>query len=108
MLLDDHAKRILAYRDPVDMRKQFTGLVALVQSALGKDPLSGDLYVFFNRRCTILKAVYWDRTGYCLFSKRLEQGRFVLPGTETTHELDGRTLQLILDGIHLGRKRRLR
>ena len=62
MLLADHAKRILAYRNPVDMRKQFTGLVALVQSALGKDPLSGDLFVFFNRRRTILKAVYWDRT----------------------------------------------
>jgi transposase len=108
MLLADHAKRILAYRNPVDMRKQFTGLVALVQSALGKDPLSGDLFVFFNRRRTILKAVYWDRTGYCLFSKRLEQGRFVLPGTETTHELDDRTLQLILDGIHLGRKRHMR
>ncbi len=90
------------------MRKQFDGLVALVQNALVEDPLSGTVYVFFNRRRNILKAVYWDRTGFCLFAKRLEHGRFVLQGTERTRSLDDRTMRLLLDGIQLGRRRRVR
>jgi len=101
-------RRILAYREPVDMRKQFDGLVALVKSAVGEDPLSGDLFVFFNRRGNIVKAVYWDRTGFCLFAKRLERGRFVLPGSDRKRELSEQALRLILDGIELGRRRRMR
>lgn len=108
MLWSETPRRILAYREPVDMRKQFDGLVALVKSAVGEDPLSGSVYVFFNRRHNILKAVYWDRTGFCLFAKRLEHGRFVLQGTATHRELDERTMRLLLDGIQLGRRRRMR
>ena len=107
-MLWSEPRRILAYREPVDMRKQFNGLVGLVQNALGEDPLSGSAYVFFNRRRNILKAVYWDRTGFCLFAKRLEHGRFVLQGTETTRVLDDRTMRLLLDGIQLGRRQRMR
>lgn len=107
-MLGSPSRRILAYREPVDMRKQFNGLVGLVQNAIREDPLSGTVYVFFNRRRTILKAVYWDRTGFCLFAKRLEQGRFVLPGDEKTRQLDDRTMRLLLDGIRLGRRRRVR
>ena len=72
-------RRILAYNEPVDMRKSFNGLVALVQSVLLEDPLSGSLFVFFNRRGNYMKLVTWDRTGYCLFAKKLERGRFRLP-----------------------------
>lgn len=108
MLWSDGSPRILAYRHAVDMRKQFDGLVALVQNTLGEDPLSGTVYVFFNRRRNILKAVFWDRTGFCLFAKRLEHGRFVLQGTETTRTLDDRAMRLLLDGIQLGRRRRMR
>ena len=107
-MLWSESRRILAYREAVDMRKQFNGLVGLVQNALGEDPLSGSVYVFFNRRRNILKAVYWDRTGFCLFAKRLEHGRFVLQGTESTRQLDDRTMRLLLDGIQLGRRRRVR
>jgi len=102
------SRRILAYREPVDMRKQFDGLVGLVRSAVGEDPLSGTVYIFFNRRRNILKAVYWDRTGYCLFAKKLEHGRFLLQGSERTRLLDDRTLRLLLDGIQLGRRRAMR
>jgi len=102
------SRRILAYREPVDMRKQFDGLVGLVRSAVGEDPLSGTIYVFFNRRRNILKAVYWDRTGFCLFAKKLEYGRFLLQGSESTRLLDDRTLRLLLDGIQLGRRRAMR
>jgi len=108
MLWTEGSRRILAYREAVDMRKQFNGLVGLVQNALGEDPLSGSVYVFFNRRRNILKAVYWDRTGFCLFAKRLEHGRFVLQGDEKTRQLDDRTMRLLLDGIQLGRRRRVR
>ena len=90
------------------MRKSFDGLITLVQTALEEDPLSGSLYVFINRRRTYVKAVYWDRTGFCLFAKRLERGCFVLPGNDERFELSERTFQLLLDGIVLGRGRRLR
>lgn len=101
-------RRILAHRDPVDMRRSFDGLVAVVKNELREDPLSGTLFVFVNRKRTYLKAVYWDRTGFCLFAKRLERGRFAIPGRSRTEELDERTLRLILDGIPLGSRGAMR
>ena len=89
------------------MRKQFLGLVALVQNVLHEDPLSDCLYVFFNRRGNYLKLVTWDRTGYCLFAKKLERGRFRLPSGEAKQEISERTFRLILDGIVLGNRRRI-
>ena len=106
MLFQREIRRILAYRHPVDMRKQFDGLVAIVRNELQEDPLSGSLYVFINRRRNYVKLVYWDRTGYCLFAKRLERGRFTLPGDADTFELTEQTFRLLLDGILLGGKRR--
>lgn len=108
MLFSTTPRKILAYREPVDMRKSFDGLIALTKSALGEDPLSGSLFVFFNRRRNYLKLVYWDRTGFCLFAKRLERGRFGLPGTDRKYELSEQAFRLVLDGIELGRKRRMR
>jgi len=89
------------------MRKSFNGLVAVVQNVLGEDPLSDTLFVFFNRRGNYMKLVTWDRTGYCLFAKKLEQGRFRLPTGEATQEISERTFRLILDGIVLGNRRRV-
>jgi transposase len=97
--------RILAYRHPVDMRNSFAGLVALVKTVLSEDPLSGTLYVFSNRRRTLVKAVDWDRTGFCLFAKRLERGHFVLPGGDERFELSEQAFRLLLDGIVLGMRR---
>lgn len=101
MHLAREVTRILACRQPVDMRNSFDGLVALVKNAVNEDPLSGSLYVFINRRRTHMKAVYWDRTGFCLFAKRLESGRFVLPGDGEKCELTERAFSLLLDGIVL-------
>ena len=98
-------RRILAYAAPVDMRKSFNGLVGLVHSVLGEDSLSGDIYLFVNRRGNLLKLLVWDRTGYCLFAKRLEQGRFQLPSAAPKQTLSEQALGLILDGIVLGRRR---
>jgi len=107
VFLPSAPRRIMAYSEPVDMRKQFNGLVALVQNALQEDPLSGDLFVFFNRRSNYMKLVTWDRTGYCLFAKKLEQGKFRLPSGETKQEISERAFRLILDGIVLGNRRRI-
>ena len=89
------------------MRKSFNGLVAVVQNVLGEDPLSDTLFVFFNRRGNYMKLVTWDRTGYCLFAKKLEQGRFRLPSGEAKQEISERAFRLILDGIMLGGRRRI-
>jgi transposase len=105
--LAGEVSRILAYRQPVDMRKSFDGLIGLVRSALDEDPLSGTLYVFSNRRRTYVKAVYWDRTGFCLFAKKLERGRFVLPADAERFELSEQAFRLLLDGIVLGGARRI-
>ena len=101
-------RRILAYTRPVDMRKSFDGLVGVVQTVLREDPLSDTVFVFFNRRGNYLKLIYWDRTGFCLFAKRLEHGRFRLPQGDEKQELSERVFSLLLDGIVLGPKRRMR
>lgn len=70
------ARRIFAYTQPTDMRKSFLGLLALVQPRFREDPYSGNLFVFVNRRGNYVKILAWDRTGFSLYAKRLEQGRF--------------------------------
>lgn len=67
------------YRDPCDMRKSFNGLSGLVRNELGKEPAGGDVFVFLNRTRTHLKLLHWERGGFVLYYKRLEQGTFTLP-----------------------------
>ncbi len=62
-----------------DMRKGFNGLSALAEKVLEQDPYSGHLFVFRGRRGDLIKVIWWDGQGACLFSKRLERGRFVWP-----------------------------
>jgi transposase len=102
MWFTPEVRRILAYREPVDLRKSIDGLVGLVKSVLAEDPLSGSVFVFFNRRGNYVKLVVWDRTGWCLVAKRLEHGRFRLPGEARTQEVSIQVFQLLLDGIALG------
>jgi len=91
------------------MRYGFDRLAVLAQTVLGHDPFSGHLFVFFNKRGDRCKILSWDRSGFCLWYKRLEQGVFRLPG----HEMDTRRLEvniaelsLILEGIDLAGARR--
>jgi transposase len=67
---------VYAFGSPTDLRKGFDGLSGLVTEELGQDPLSGDLFLFVNRSQTLAKVLVWDGTGLCVYSKRLEQGRF--------------------------------
>jgi transposase len=67
---------VWAFGEPVDMRKGFDGLSALVTNELGRDPLSGDLFLFANRTRKRAKVLMWDGTGLCVYAKRLERGRF--------------------------------
>jgi transposase len=91
---------------PVDARKSFDGLAAVVESQFGLAPLSGHLFVFLNRRGHVAQMLFWDRNGFCIVKKRLEAGSFRLaraPATaEATHvEIDAAELALMLEGIEL-------
>lgn len=103
--------RFFLYAHATDMRKSFDGLSGLVTSALSRDPTSGDVYVFLNRRRDRMKLLLWDRTGFWLFYKRLEQGTFQLPTTvaeQASLELRYDELLLILEGIDLASIKRRR
>jgi len=93
---------VYAYGAPVDMRKGFDGLSALVMNDLGHDPLAGDFYVFTNRTRKRAKVLLWDGTGLCIYAKRLEQGRFAClwrePPTAAPLRLTMSELQLFLEG----------
>lgn len=102
MRLLEQRGRVFVYGRPTDMRKGFAGLQALVLQGLGEDPLSGDLFVFVNRRRTFIKCLVWDRTGFVILYKHLERGRFQLRNSAEKVELDRRRLELFLDGIEVG------
>jgi transposase len=91
------SQRYFLYREPTDMRKGFDGLSGLVTDALGRDPLSGEVFVFVNRRRTHIKLLVWDRSGFVLYYKRLEQGTFALPTAEGY--LSWHQLVLMLEGV---------
>ena len=83
-----------------DMRKGFDGLSMLAQQVLAQDPFSGHLFVFRGKRGDLLKILYWDGQGFCLFAKRLEKGRFVWPLTkEGSVTLTPAQLSMLLEGI---------
>ena len=100
--------RILLRRTPTDMRKSFDGLSGIVRGEFDRDPLAGDVFVFVNRRGNMLKALYWDRDGLALWSKRLERGRFA-PLGQGPPEIGREELALLLEGVRariIGRSRR--
>jgi transposase len=83
-----------------DMRKGFDGLAALVQDHLRHDPFSGQAFVFRGRQGRLIKVLWWDGQGLCLFAKRLEKGRFVWPATTgAAAALTPAQLAMLLEGI---------
>jgi transposase len=92
--------RIFLRPGSTDLRKGAKGLVVLVQEALEKDPFSDAVYLFCNRERKLLKAVWWDRTGFWLAQKRLERDRWPWPESgEEAREIGAEELRLLLDGI---------
>jgi transposase len=84
-----------------DMRKQFDGLAALVQSQLSMRAQCGDWFVFINKRRTQIKVLYYHQGGYCLWSKRLEKGTFAkVVGDDSKIALYSAQLQCLIDGIY--------
>lgn len=107
MFFPEGGVRVFVYGQPTDMRKSFDGLYALVRNALLQDPLSGALFVFINRRGTQTKVLYWDRTGLCVWAKRLEQGRLVSDWrTMRDRQMDWTELKLLLEGIEPARRKK--
>ena len=85
-----------------DMRKSINGLSIIVESQFDLDPFSGHLFVFCNRRSTIMKILYWDRNGFCLWQKRLEKERFKWPKTTgSTMMIEERELMWLMEGLEI-------
>jgi transposase len=104
--------RVYLCLSPCDMRKSFDGLAGLVRGHLMMDPLSGHLFVFGSRRRDRVKILYWDRDGFALWSKRLEEGTFALPFAASDesprHEITAQELSALLSGIDLSQATRRR
>jgi transposase len=101
--------RVWARPCPTDLRKGYNGLYGLVQNELGRDPLGGDLFLFVNRKRNSCKVLLWDGTGLCIFSKRLEKGRFAKLWRDDADVLTLTTseLQLFIEGCVLLARQRL-
>jgi transposase len=95
--------RVFAYPRAADLRKGYDGLYGLVQSAMGGNVLSGDLFLFVNRRRDACKVLVWDGTGLCIFQKRLERGRFASLWRDdaTSVQLTTNELALFIEGCTL-------
>jgi len=94
--------RVFVCTLPTDMRRSFDSLAAMVEGILKQDPFSGHLFVFRNRNRDKVKVLWWDRGGYAIHYKRLEDGVFRLPESDDgSVELDAADLALVLDGVEL-------
>jgi transposase len=90
------------YRKACDMRKSFDGLSGLVSNELGRDPLSGEVFIFLNRRGNLIKLLRWEAGGFVLYYKRLEEGTFSPPILEERSTLiKWPELVLMLEGIEM-------
>jgi len=100
MFSPTHSVRVYIATGITDMRKSINGLSILVADQLDLDPLSGHLFAFCNRKRDIIKILYWDRNGFCLFHKRLEKHKFQWPETaKGVLNIHGHELSWLLDGL---------
>ena len=110
MLMLSRSVRIFIAAQPTDMRRSFDRLAEETRRVIGQDPLAGHFFVFFNRPRDRVKILVWERGGFVIWYKRLEEGFFKLPSAKDgVIELDAAELTLILEGIELaGAKRQAR
>jgi transposase len=97
--------RVYLHRAPIDMRRQIDGLAALVEGVMQESPFSGSLFVFINRRRNKLKILVWERNGFVIWYKRLEQDKFAWPVkmSDIVVTLSGEQLNWLLDGYDVWR-----
>lgn len=104
--------RYFVYGRGCDMRKGYDSLSGLVRNEFKKDPLFGDVFIFFSRQRNKIKLLHWKEDGFCIYSRRLEKGTFEIPKEKiinSTIEITPHQLQFILDGITLSSiKKRVR
>jgi transposase len=106
MLLSSVQTKVYLAIGNTDMRKAINGLSILVQESMELDPFSGHLFVFCNRKRNILKILYWDRNGFCLWSKRLEKHFFRWPeSSEEVMKIDQRELMWLVDGLEINQQK---
>jgi transposase len=102
--------RVYLCTTPCDMRRSFDGLYALVNGAMQLNAFAGHLFVFSNRRRDRIKILYWDRDGFAIWAKRLEEGTYAMPftddGGEQRQEITAQELGAILSGIDLSQAKR--
>lgn len=93
---------IWLFSKPIDMRNSIDGLSIIVSEQLNKNPSGPEVFVFYNRCMDKLKVLYWDKNGFCLWYKRLERGRFLLPRIEgEAYPLTIEQLRWLLDGLRI-------
>lgn len=96
--------KVYISRERADLRKAYEGLSLLVQESLEMDPLSGFIFVFFNKASNKVKAIYWDRNGFCIWQKRLETGVFRVPSIGSERwDINLQDLQIILAGFDISK-----
>jgi len=94
--------RIWLCTAPTDMRRSYPGLIALVKNHLAHNPLSGELFVFINRKRTHMKVLYFEAGGFCIWGKRLEQGSFAAPrSAQVCESVSWAQLNCLIDGVEL-------
>jgi len=104
--MNEHQRKIWLCTQATDMRKSYDGLIVQVKQKLLENPLSGQYFVFINKRKTQMKVLYFEQGGYCIWSKRLEQGQFNQSVYSANKALLSSTdLQLIIDGIKVKKLR---
>lgn len=102
MLNLDNRRRYYCYRGVSDMRKGFDALAGMVRSEFDMNPLSGDVFIFFNRRKNQVRLLSWEQDGFCLYCKRLEKGTYEIPFKEDQGmNIRPEVLQCILSGISI-------
>ena len=100
MILDFSQFRFFLRPGKTDLRKGINGLSVMIQNVMEHDPFSKSLFLFCNKRRKLLKIVYWDRNGFCLWQKKLDRDTFPWPQTEATaRELRFEELKMLLEGI---------
>ena len=100
MIPDLSAIQIYVRPGVTDMRKQINGLSIIAEEEMELNPGSGNLFLFCSRNRKLLKSIWWDRNGFCLWQKRLEKGKFPWPNTEQqAREISENQLKMLLDGI---------